>query len=159
MWISFGGAGHIAELTDNRYEITHDPAWRIEKKKFKAKNKHWYEWIPRKNGGIISLFNEDEKVFKLTTKKRTGEKVLREVKEAQLWVEFHDEVEILFSLKEIHQVAKLAKAKRRRGRKSLSPEGKQKLVESGEAFRFSEKITGKKGQKSPRIPFLFNDVR
>jgi hypothetical protein len=126
----------IAEMTDNRYEIALDPAWRIEKAKFKSGNKHWYEWIVCKNGGFISLYSEDEMMFKLTTKKRTGEKVLREVKEAKLWIEFHDEVEILFPLKEIHQVARLAKAKRRRGRKALSPEGKQKLLEAGEAFRF-----------------------
>jgi hypothetical protein len=98
-------------------------------------------------------------VFKLTTKKRSGEKVLREVKEAQLCNEFHDGVEILFPLKDIHQVAKLAKAKRRRGRKALSPGGKQKLVEAGEAFRFSGKNTGKKGQKSLQIPSLFDGGR
>jgi hypothetical protein len=149
----------MAELTDRLYETILDPAWKIEKTKFKSGNRHWYEWIPCKNGGTISLYNEDEMVFKLTTKKRTGEKVLREVMEAQLWIEFHDEVEILFPLKEIHRVAGLAKAKRRRGRKALSPEGKQKLVEAGEAFRFSGKVTGKKGQKSLQIPSLFDGVR
>jgi hypothetical protein len=148
----------IAEITDKRYEITLDPAWRIEKAKFKSGSKHWYEWIPCKNGGFISLYSEDEMVFKLTTKKRTGEKVLREVKEARLWVEFHDEMDILFPLKEIHRVARLAKAKRRRGRKALSPEGKEKLLEAGEAYRFSEKSTGKKGQKSPEIPSLFSGL-
>lgn len=141
----------IAELTDNLYEITLDPDWRLELAKFKSGKRHWYEWITCKNGGTISLYSENEVVFKLTTKKRTGEKVLQEVKEAELWVEFHDGVEILFPLEVIHQVAKLAKAKRRRGRKSLSPEGKQKLVGSGEAYRFSKKVTGKKGQKSPQF--------
>jgi hypothetical protein len=149
----------IAELTDSRYEITLDPAWRIEKAKFKAGNKHWYEWIPCKNGGFISLYSEDEMVFKLTTKKRTGEKVLLAIKGAQLWNEFHDEVEILFSLNDIHQVAKLAKAKRKRGRKALNPEGKQKLVEAGEAFRFSDKNTGKSDPKSLQIPSCFESVR
>jgi hypothetical protein len=148
----------IAELTDNRYELTLDPAWHLEKAKFKSGNKHWYEWIPCKNGGTISLYSENEMVFKLTTKKRTGEKVLREVKEAKLWIEFHDEVEILFPLTEIHQVAMSAKAKRRRGRRALSQEEKQKLVEAGEAYRFSEKNMGKKGQKSPQIPSLFDGV-
>jgi hypothetical protein len=146
----------IAELTDKLYEITLDPAWRIEKAKFKSGNRHWYEWIPCKNGGFISLYNEDEMVSKLTTKKQTGKKVLREVKEAQLWVEFHDEMDILFPLKEIHKVAFLAKAKRGRGRKALSPEEKQKLVEAGKTFRFFEKNTGKSGQKSLQIPSLFD---
>ena len=95
----------IAELTDNRYEITLDPAWRLEKAKFKSGNKHWYEWIACKNGGTISLYSENAVIFKLTTKKRTGEKVLQEVKEAVLWIEFHDEVEILFPSAVIHQVA------------------------------------------------------
>jgi hypothetical protein len=104
------------------------------------------------------LYSAEEMVFKLTTKKRTGEKVPREVREAQLWIEFHDEVEILFPLKEIHQVAFLAKAKRKRGRKALSPEGKKKLVEAGEAFIFSEKNTGKSDQKSLQIPSLFDVV-
>jgi hypothetical protein len=138
----------IAEIADKRYEIILDPAWRIEKAKFKSGNKHWYEWIPCKNGGFISLYNQEEMMFKLTTKKRTGEKVLQEVKEAQLWIEFHDEVEILLPLKEIHQVAKLAKAKSKRGRKALNPEGKQKLVEAGDDYRFSEKNTGKKAKKN-----------
>jgi hypothetical protein len=149
----------IAELTDKRYEITLDPAWKIEKAKFKSGNKHWYEWIPCKNGGFISLYSEDEMMFKLTTKKQTGKKVLREVKEARLWVEFHDQMDILFPLKEIHRVAILAKAKRRRGRKALSPEGKQKLVEAGEAFKFSGKNTGKSGQKSVQIPSFSNGAR
>jgi hypothetical protein len=149
----------IAELTGNRYEIILDPAWRIEKAKFKSGNKHWYEWIPCKNGGFISLYSEDEMVFKLTTKKQTGKKVLREVKEARLWVEFHDEMDIIFPLKVIHQVAILAKAKRRRGRRALTPEGKKKLVEAGKAFKFSGKNTGKSGQKSVQIPSLFDGVR
>jgi hypothetical protein len=69
-------------------------------------------------------------------------------------------VEILFTFKEIHQGARFAKAtKRRRGRKALSPEGKQKLVEAGEAFRFSTNNMGKSGPKLLQIPSLFNGMR
>ena len=74
----------IAELTDKIYEITLDPAWHLELAKFKSGNKHWYGWITCRNGGTISLYSENKVVFKLTTKKRTGEKVLQEVKEAEL---------------------------------------------------------------------------
>jgi len=137
----------IAELTDHRYEMTRDPAWRFEKSKFKAEAKHWYEWIPCKNGGIISLYCDNEFLFKLTTKKPTGNKVLQEVKEAQLWIEFHDELEILFPLAVIHQVARLVKAKRRRGRKTLRKEERERLAEVGREHRFSGKIAGEKEAK------------
>ena len=145
----------IAELTDHRYEMTLDPAWRFEKAKFKAGAKHWYEWIVCKNGGIIHLYSEDEMLFKLTTKKATGKKVLQAVKEAQFVVEFHDEVEILFPLAVIHKVARLAKAKRKRGRKALREGEKEKLAEAGKPHRFSGKTAGKKGPQMPQIGSLF----
>jgi hypothetical protein len=43
----------IASLTDNRYQITLDPAWNHERAKLQTEAKHWYEWISCKNGGII----------------------------------------------------------------------------------------------------------
>ena len=75
--------------------------------------------------------------------------------EAQLRIEFHDEVEILFPLKVTHKVARLAKAKRKRGRKALGRVEKEKLLEAGKDHRFSGKTAGEKGPKSPLIGSLF----
>ncbi len=146
------------EPNHNRYQLTLDPAWKFEKLKFKAGVRHFYEWIPCKNGGIIKLFSENEIMFKLITKKPTVKKVLKEVKEAYLYAEFHNELEILFPLSVIHKVAKLAGAKRKRERKSLGPEVKKKLVEVGQAHRFPGKTAGKKGQKSPQFPSILDSA-
>lgn len=145
----------LKELTGNRYDITFDPAWLLEQSKFKQGAQHWYERITCKNGGSIYLYSEAKKLFIIATKKPTGNKILQEINEAKLRLETHDELEILFPIEVIHQVAQLAGAKRKRGRKQLPAEERQKLVEAGKAFRFSGKITGKKRQKPPQIPSLF----
>ncbi len=125
-----------------------DEAWFYERPEVKRGNRHWYEMIPCANGGVIYLYSENEKLLVLATTKITGKKVLQEVKSAKIRLEAWYEMEIIFPVEALHQVAEIARAKRR---KRLSFEQRAKLIEAGRATQFSGKNHGAEAQKSPQI--------
>jgi hypothetical protein len=126
----------LAIRGEGRYRIELDESWYHEHPEVRAGNQHWYETIPCRGGGLIYLYSETENLLVLLTPAKLGQRVLQEVAGAWLRGQPGEETEILFPAEALHQVAEIARARRKR---RLSPEHKAKLTEADKAHRFQAK--------------------
>lgn len=98
----------------------------------------WYYVIPAKYGQFYA-YGEDTIAFYCTAN-RIKEVILRQFKgEVTLFLECEDESILHFDKELFHDIALLAKAKKRRGRKALSEIEKKRLVEVGKGYQFMGK--------------------
>lgn len=114
----------------------------------------WYYVIPARYGSF-SPFSGNTIAF-FCTANRIKKQILRQYKgKAALHVEGDDESIILFDKDLFQEIAKLAKAKKRPGRKTLGEKEKKQLLEAGKKYRF----TGKSLQNTEQEEVVNPSVR
>lgn len=109
-----GPWGTLAGLTGYRYKMALDPAFEVELPKFKKAELHWYEWILCTNGGIIRLYDDQNRLGTIWTTQATGEKLLAEAPGAKVHLTSDERLALVirFPLEYIHQVCELAGARK-----------------------------------------------
>lgn len=146
-----GEWGTLAKLTDYCYKMALDPSFYYERPEYRTGKLHYYEWILCHNGGLIYLYSHENRLGLVWTSKTLGEKILQEVPGARVFRTSDEYLhyEIMFSLEYIHQVCKLAGARRSRRGKRVSEEAKEKLRQVGFG---SQRQLLKALQRAPRSP-------
>mgnify|MGYP000216545336 CR=1 FL=1 len=131
------------ENARTKYQFQLDESFRYALKENRELHRRWFEYIPCRNGKIY-IYSETRKLFALyTTSILNANRIIQEVERCHI-DRIDGEAVILFPIEALDQVAKLAKAKRRR---RLSLEAKAKLIEKGKAYRFSSRGDGAKVRK------------
>jgi len=98
----------------------------------------WYYVIPARYGSFSP--HEGSTMAFFCTANRIKEKILRQYKgKATLYVEGDDESIILFDKGIFPEIAKIAKAKKRPGRKNLDEKELEQLLEAGKKHQFTGK--------------------
>jgi hypothetical protein len=139
-----GELGTLAKFTGYRYRIGLDPSFIEERPEFKKGNLHLYEWILCENGGVISLYSSEDRIGEIWTTQQMGEKVLREVAGAKLYLTSDERLAMVihFPLDKIIEVCELAGARRAR---RMSEEQKSRMREQALKTGLG---SGKKGAAS-----------
>ena len=139
-----GEWGTLAKFTGYRYRIGLDPSFIEERPEFKKGNLHLYEWILCENGGVISLYSSEDRIGEIWTTQQMGEKVLREVAGAKLYLTSDERLAMVihFPLDKIIEVCELAGARRAR---RMSEEQKSRMREQALKTGLG---SGKKGAAS-----------
>lgn len=135
----------LRKLAAGRFKLQLEETWKRERVEVREPDKHWYEQIPCKCGGFISLYSEDPPQFKFYTPLRR--KACRELFAAHSnekdWsldcTMDGDETVLIFPAKNLHEVALAVGAYKKR---QYSEATKEKLRERLKAHQF------KKGQTS-----------
>jgi len=111
-----GEWGTLARLTGYRYKLGLDPAFVVELPQFKKGQIHWFEWVLCDNGGIISLYDEENRIGKVWTTQGRAEKILAADLGAYLFLTSDERLshELHFPLENILQICELAGARRAR---------------------------------------------
>ena len=127
-----------------RYRIGLAPSFIEERPEFKKGNLHLYEWILCENGGVISLYSSEDRIGEIWTTQQMGEKVLREVAGAKLYLTSDERLAMVihFPLDKIIEVCELAGARRER---RMSEEQKSRMREQALKTGLG---SGKKGAAS-----------
>jgi len=145
----------LSEMTNGRYKITLDESWHHERPEVRNSHRVGFEQIPCRGKGHIRLFCEPhlpcplwkagcpwrlpdcrdhgDLILKLwTPRTRNARMIWEKIKgEGSSYFDpMEGEVDIFFPAKQVHLVAEMAGARRRR---RLSPEARAKLVERGTA--------------------------
>jgi hypothetical protein len=136
----------ISELT-KRYRIGMDEVWKHERPEVRNPDRRWYEQIPCRGGGLISLKAEDPTptLQLYTTMVKSARTVFNKIKHIPgVTADFHydGEAVIYFPPEILNQVAKMAGARIKRQGRKLTPTEKSNLLEAGKAHRFKNKTTG-----------------
>jgi len=119
------------------YKIEIDEVHKLELREFRD-SIEWYYMIPAKHGLFYS-YGVDTIAFYCTAN-RIKQEILRQFKgKVTLFLECEDESILHFDKELFHDIALLAKAKKRRGRKALAEIEKKRLVEAGKEYRFMGK--------------------
>jgi hypothetical protein len=121
----------------DKYVIELEGAYKLERPELRDAIE-WYYVIPAKYGQFYP-YGRDTIAFYCTAN-RIKEVILRQFKkDVTLFVECEDESILLFDKSILLEIAPIAKAKRRRGRKALSEIEKKQLVEAGKGYQFTGK--------------------
>lgn len=142
-----GEWGTLARFTGYRYRMGLDPSFVEERPEFRKGNLHLYEWILCENGGIISLYSEEALIGEISTTQQMGEKVLREVAGAKLYLTSDERLAMVihFPLDKIIEVCDLAGARRAR---RMSEEQKSRMRERALKTGFGSSKRGAASQVS-----------
>ena len=120
-----------------QYTIALQEDFKLESMEFRDPVE-WYYVIPAKYGQFFP-YGEDTIAFYCTAN-RIKEQILRQFKEkVTLFLDCEDESILVFDKSIFLEIAPIAKAKRRRGRKALSESEKRKFVEAGKGYQFTGK--------------------
>lgn len=145
-----GEWGTLAKLTDYCYKMALDPSFYYERPEYRTGKLHYYEWILCHNSGLIYLYSQEKRLGLVWTSKTLGEKILKEVPGARVFRTSDEYLyyEIMFSLEHIHQVCKLAGARRSRRGKRVSEEAKERLRQVGFGSARRQRHTTQRPQKT-----------
>ena len=128
------------------YTIAFDESYQYEKPEFRSPIAFYYT-IPAKHGHFYP--HDGSTIAFWCTANRIKGQILRLFKgEVTLHVEGDDESILLFDGALFLEIAKIAKAKKKRGRKKLSEKEKKGFVELGKPYRFTGKSPHLTGQES-----------
>lgn len=146
--ISSFGFGEVAQMKKeevlnlkrafgDKYQIELEGAYKLEGTELRDPIE-WYYVIPAKYGFIFPYGGITLAFY--CTANRIKEQIIRQFdKKVTLFVECEDESILLFDRESFLDIATIAKAKRRRGRKALPEIEKKKLVEVGKGYQFAGK--------------------
>jgi hypothetical protein len=124
----------------DKYVIELQGAYKLERAELRDPVE-WYQAIPAKYGHFYP-YGGDTIAFYCTAN-RIKEAILRRFREmVTLFLDCEDESILLFDKDLFLDIAPIAKAKRRRGRKALSEIEKEKLLEAGKNYQFKGKSLG-----------------
>jgi hypothetical protein len=128
---------NLKKAFGNTYQIEIEEAYKLERPELKDPIE-WYYVIPAKHGQFYP-YGGDTIAFYCTAN-RIKEQILREFQgKVTLFLEGEDESILHFDKEIFHDIALLAKAKKKRGRKALSETEKKRLVEAGKGYQFTGK--------------------
>jgi hypothetical protein len=123
----------LADLIGGSYRIALEESWYHERPEMRIPNRRWYEQIPCRGGGFISLYSETPTVILqlYSPRVKKARLIFEQIKQIPGCVaDFHmdGEAVIYFPAEIVHKVAGLAFARKRR---HLSQEHKEKLTRAG----------------------------
>jgi len=138
----------LSELTGGKYQLKLEESWYYEYKQIRQPNRRWYEQIPVKGGGFISLYAEEPAIIlKLSIPRiKTAYKIYRHLlKEPAFQADFlkgkfnqsrlnvyQDEAVIYFPGELFPIIAEMAGARKKR---KLTPEHKARLLKGLSTYR------------------------
>jgi hypothetical protein len=141
---------NLKETFGDKYVIELEGAYKLEKAELRDPIE-WYYEIPAKYGYFFPYGGETIAFY--CTANRIKEALIRQFKnEVTLFLDCDDESILLFDKSIFLEIAAIAKAKRRRGRKALSEIEKKKLVEAGKGYQFTGKSIQHTEQKEEISP-------
>jgi hypothetical protein len=131
------GVFNLKSTFGDKYIIKIEEAYKLEMPELRDPIE-WHYVIPAKHGHFYP-YGGDSIAFYCTAN-RIKEVILRQFNgEVTLFLECEDESILLFDNSNFLEIAPIAKAKRRRGRKALSQSEKKRLVEAGKGYQFTGK--------------------
>jgi len=135
--VNNGSIVNLKSEFGDTYTISFDEAYYHETPQNKEPVE-WYYVIPARYGSFSPY--EGNIIAFFCTANRIKKRILEQSKgKATIHVEGDDESIILFDKAIFREIAKLAKAKKRPGRKHLNEKEKKQLLEAGKKYRFTGK--------------------
>ena len=136
----------LKKFFGKEYTIAFDESYKYEKPEFRSPIEFYYT-IPAKHGHFYP--HDGSTIAFWCTANRIKRQILKLFKgEVTLHVEGDDESILLFDGALFLEIAKIAKAKKKRGRKKLSEEEKKRFVGLGKQYRFVGKTPHLTSQES-----------
>jgi uncharacterized membrane protein len=128
---------NLKKAFGDKYVIELEGAYKLEKAELRDPIECYYV-VPARYGHFYSYGGDTIVLY--CTANRIKEQILRQFKKAvTLFLECEDESILLFDKDAFLEIAPIAKAKRRRGRKALSEIEKKRLEEAGKGYQFMGK--------------------
>jgi len=136
----------LKKFFGKEYTIAFDESYKYEKPEFRSPIEFYYT-IPAKHGHFYP--HDGSTIAFWCTANRIKGQILKFFKgEVTLYLEGDDESILLFDGALFLEIAKIAKAKKKRGRKKLSEEEKKRFVGLGKQYRFVGKTPHLTSQES-----------
>jgi hypothetical protein len=143
----------LAELSKGRYRVVLEESWQHERPEVRNLDRIWYEQIPcRGEDCFIGVYSLEPLILQLSTSRPKNARAVWEAIKgtpgAKANFHFDGEAIIYFSPEQVHIVAELAGARKKR---KLSEAHKAKLAEANQAYRFKSKFDASEAPEKAQI--------